>query len=698
MLRNLDLRIRYNTGEHRIVRDFYTPCLSESIEYSRAAGYFTSHGLSIAAQGIAALIRNNGCMRLVASPNLTVEDIEAIRKGGGDVMGVMETAVARELADVADFVASRRLEALTWMIRERLLRVRIAFKSDPVEPGIYHEKSGVFRDSYGNRVAFSGSGNETLGGWEANYEALNVYCSWGSAADYARAIEGDFERLWADACEGISCRDFTEVAEDLLRPYTPKVRPMSDPGDDAGEESGGDQNESRAVGPPPGLELRDYQRDAVRNWFGAGGRGIFKMATGSGKTIAALAIAANLFQVGKLKCVLIVAPYTHLVRQWSTEARAFGFSVVAIQGSSENWYERAANALSALEHLSVPVCFIATNDALRGSRFQSLVASVPPGTLIIADEVHNLGTAKLRQALPEDVRYRVGLSATPERHGDDSGTILIKDYFGEVLQPEFALKDALAAGVLCPYEYKPVRVDFSDNEDEEFQKLSLAIGRLSGAGDADGDLEDGPCKMLLLKRARLVANASRKLDALREIMSAHRNDTHMLVYCGSGHSDDLDDVDTRRTIEKVCDILGNELSMRVATFTHDTELDRRGELLNSLDSGDIQCLVAIRCLDEGVDVPSIRTGVIMASTSNPRQYVQRRGRLLRRSPGKKRSRIYDLAVLPSVPVTGDRATAALVRRELRRAYEFGTLAENGGEACKRIVDWGLEYGVTIFDE
>jgi superfamily II DNA or RNA helicase len=698
MLRNLDLKIRYNTGEHRLVRDFYAPCLAESVEYSRAAGYFTSHGLSVAAQGVAGLIRNGGHMRLVASPNLTKEDIEAIRRGANGALDVIASAVARDMADVADFVATRRLEALTWMIREQLLRIRIAFKSDPVESGIYHEKSGVFRDSVGNRVAFSGSGNETIGGWEANYESLNVYCSWRSSAEYAVGIESDFERLWSNACDGISCLDFTEVAEDVLRPYTPRSRPMSDP---AEEETALDEERAgppRAVGVPSGIVLREYQKDAVRNWFGAGGRGVFKMATGSGKTITALAIAANLFQAGRSRCVLVIAPYTHLVRQWQAEARAFGFAVVTIHGSSEEWYDRVVRSIYTLEHSASPLCLIATNDSLRGAKLQSLIGDLPASAIIIADEVHNLGTEKLHRALPAQVRFRVGLSATPERHGDEEGTALIHQYFGKVLEPEFTLKDALTAGVLCPYEYRPVRVDFTDNEDGEFQKLSIAIARLSASPDSERSLEDGPCKMLLLKRARLVANAARKLDALRNVMSNHRHDTHMLVYCGSGHSDDLDDGDTRRNIERVCDLLGNELSMRVATFTHETDLERREELLKSLDSGDIQCLVAIRCLDEGVDVPSIRTAVVMASTSNPRQYVQRRGRLLRRSPGKKQALIYDLAVLPSVPAAGDRAISALVQRELRRAYEFGTLANNAGDACKRIVDWGLEYGVTIFDD
>jgi len=698
MLRNLDLGIRYSTGTHRLVRDFYIPCLAESVEYCRAAGYFTSHGLSVAAQGVAALIRNGGRMRLIASPNLTNEDIEAIRRGAGCALDIIAAAVARDMTDIADFVANRRLEALTWMIREQLLRIRVAFRSDPVASGIYHEKAGVFRDAIGNRVAFSGSGNETIGGWEANYESLNVYCSWRGSAEYASSIERDFERLWSNTCDGISCLDFTEVAENVLRPYTPRARPTVDPAEDDCSPIEGMREARRMVGVPAGIVLREYQKEAVRNWFGARGRGVFKMATGSGKTITALAIAANMVHAGRSRCVLVVAPYTHLVRQWQCEARAFGFGVVAIQGSADEWYGRVARALSNLEHSVAPVCFVATNDSLRGAKLQRLIGDLPANALIIADEVHNLGTEKLHRSLPAQVRFRVGLSATPERHGDDEGTALIHEYFGEVLKPEFTLKDALRTGVLCPYEYRPVRVDFTDDEDEEFQRLSIAIARLSASPDSDEALEDGPCKMLLLKRARLVANAAHKLNALRSVMINHRHDTHMLVYCGSGRSDDLDDGDTRRNIERVCDLLGNELSMRVATFTHETDLDRRGELLRALDSGDIQCLVAIRCLDEGVDVPSIRTAVVMASTSNPRQYVQRRGRLLRRSVGKKQALIYDFAVLPSAPASGDRAISALVQRELRRAYEFGTLANNAGDACKCIVEWGLEYGVTIFDE
>lgn len=700
MLRDLQHRIRYNTAEHNLVKEFYVPCLAASQVYKRAVGFFTSFGLSVASRGVASLIANDGKMYLVASPNLTTEDIEAINQGYEDRNAIIQHAIKREFENIYDLVARRRLEALAWMIANNTLEIRIAFKgAATVSAGLFHEKGGVFADASGDRIAFSGSGNESLGGWDSNYETLNTYRSWDQTAVYVDEIERDFDRLWDNCYPGLTVINFTDVARSLLRPYCPARKPKEDTGEHNRTMSR-DANfkaTRELPGLPTGLTLRPYQVEAIRNWFGAGGKGVFKLATGAGKTITALALSTNLVLKKLSNSIIIVAPYIHLVKQWEEEACKFKFCPISIFGSASIWQNRLDDALASLDSNSPPLFVVCTNDGFRGQRFQSLLPRLPSNTLIIADEVHNIGSGANHKNLPVGFKYRLGLSATPERHGDEGGTSKILEYFGEILEPQYSLDQALIDGVLCPYVYNILRVDLTDEEDDRFCDLSLKIARFSGRNNQDAKSSE-ILKNLLIKRARIVSNAAQKVDQLIKSASDFKDDGHILVYCGSGQADDLDDENTKRNIDNVCFRLAHELGMRVASFTYETEFEMRGCLLDALDEGSIQALVAIRCLDEGVDLPSIKTAFIMASTANPRQFIQRRGRLLRRHPGKKRATIFDFLVLPQVGSATDASIKSLVRKELLRAFEFARLSQNSGQACSLIGKLGKEYGVSVFDE
>jgi superfamily II DNA or RNA helicase len=698
-LKNVKLRIRYNSGDHNLIKDFYNPCLSVSSSYYRAVGYFTSYGLAIASRGIASLLNNKGMMKLIASPCLLKEDIDAINKGYENRDIIIRRSMRRELCNIEDFISKQQLEALSWMVQEGSLEVKIAFKGEAnLSAGLFHEKGGVFIDNRGNKVAFNGSGNETFGGWNGNYETLNTYNSWSKTGSYVEAIESDFLKLWENKQPKVTVIDYSEVASEILRPYCNAQCSYFVPSDISEEGEYEKTNKKEiSISLPEGIELRDYQKEAIRNWFSSDGQGIFKMATGSGKTMVALALAENMYQKNKSKSFVVIAPYIHLVRQWAQEASRFGFKPMSIYGSSDKWLPKLDSRLYDLDSADSPLFIIITNSGFCGSKFQSIANRLPASTLIIADEVHNLGSEKIAGSLPHQIKYRLGLSATPERYSDDEGSQRILDYFGNVLKPEYTLKQALDDNVLCPYEYKLIRIDLTDDEDVEFYRLSTAIARAYRSPEERTTESKDRYKMLVLKRARLVANAHNKLGALYKSIINHKDESHLLVYCGSGQSDDMEHSETAKHIDKVCDCVGNRIGMRIAKFTHETDTILRDSLLKKLDDGAMQCLVAIRCLDEGVDVPSIKTAFIMASTANPRQHIQRRGRLLRKHSGKKYALIYDFLVLPSLPQAGDKAISSLVRTELKRAYEFGMLARNSGEATKLILDWGLEYGVTVFD-
>ena len=699
-LRDLPLRISYSSETDGLVRDFYTPCLGRAVLYRRAVGYFTSQGLVCAAQGIAALLNNGGKIRLIASPLLQDADIEAINKGYSDRQSVIQRATAEVLENIEDHISRSRLSALAWMISTGLLEVNLAVRVDnfgKLSRGQYHEKIGVISDAEGDHVAFSGSPNETGGGLIDNFESIDVFWSWDDPHGRVENKIERFERLWENETPGLSVINFTEVSKNLLDKYKQASRPRHDPQDNTQTHEGDSPDYKTRPHLPSGIELRDYQRDAIRSWLSTepkNGVGIFKMATGTGKTITALAAALRLFDGKMLKGLIIVCPYQHLVTQWEEECKSFNIEAVTCFQARRKWEPQLDNLLYNVQVGEHPyVSCIVTNATFIADSFQRKLQSFPVNTLIIADEVHNMGAAKARTKLPPNIPLRIGLSATPERWFDDVGTQAIFDYFGEVCI-ELGLKEALDIGALCQYRYYPILVELTEDEQDEYLDLSSRVSRLMGQAESIED-EDSPLKALLIKRARLVATAENKLIELRRLMDDKRDISHMLVYCGDGKVDCPDSDEEIRQVRAVTQLLGNEMGIRVATYTAETDVRDRKERLESLETGRRQGLVAIKCLDEGVDVPSIETAVILASSTNPRQFIQRRGRILRNHPGKSDAVIYDMIVIPPESTFTMPSERRLMEKELRRFVEFADLAQNPGEA--RAVVWELQKKLGLTD-
>ncbi|MBD0388767.1 MAG: DNA phosphorothioation system restriction enzyme [Nostoc sp. C3-bin3] len=450
---------------------------------------------------------------------------------------------------------------------------------------------------------------------------------------------------------------------------------------------------------PVSLQLRQYQRQAIVSWFTNNGRGTLKMATGSGKTITALAIACELYQQINLQVLVVVCPYRHLVTQWARECEKFNLQPILAFENLRTWQSQLSTQIYNLRSGSQRfVTVITTNSTLIGDGFQSQLKYFPAKTLIIGDEAHNLGAPKLEESLPRSVGLRLALSATPERYFDDFGTQSLFDYFGPVLQPEFTLRDAIAQGALVHYLYYPVLVELTEAESIAYLKLTKRIGRSLLYRDREngqaGSFEDNEdLKPLLMQRARLIGAAENKLNALRDLMITRRETTHTLFYCSDG-SQDAGQRSSLRQVKAVAKILGVDLGYKVSTYTAQTTLQEREILRYQFESGELQGLVAIRCLDEGVDIPAIQTAVILSSSGNPRQFIQRRGRVLRPHPAKERATIFDMIVLPP---DLDRETIEvernLLKKELRRFVEFADLADNAGEARMKLLDLQKRYGL-----
>ena len=684
-LRWLSLTGRYRSDREDVVQGFYVPALSVATSYSRAVGYFTSTSLALFARGIERFAARGGAMRLIASPHLDADDILDIERGY-DVRAVIERAALRELdLETRDGVLDG-LGVVGRLVAESRLDIKLAFVEQAGRIGIYHEKIGIFRDAVGDLVAFTGSANETLGGLLANFESIEVYLGW-LAGDGARAlrIEADFEDLWADRTPHLRVEPFPDVARDRLVELGRSRPAVGLPErDDALQPPTPSEAEPSQLAIPASLVIRDYQRTAVEAWLRQRGRGILKMATGTGKTKTAMIALCQLGKVLNQRedplVVLILAPFQHLVDQWITEVESFGVRPVAVYESSQRWLPVVEDQLAEARLGQRPVVImVATNASFAGERFQAILSRISLPLLVIADEAHNLGSSAYRSSLPPNAAYRLALSATPERWFDDAGTDALINYFGPVVF-ELGLGEAIEMGGLCRYRYIPRLVVLSHRETQLYVDLTTQIAKRLAAGDnLDTNDPDSPIGHLLRQRAGVLGHAVGKVGALRGDLEARRTLWYQLIYCAEGRRPtEPGEPAGPNQVADVMDMVGNGLHLAAHSYVAETPRTERRVLLRRFDAGDdLRVLVAMRCLDEGVDIPDARVGYLLASSSNPRQFIQRRGRLLRPAPGKEMAEILDYIAVPQsdAPINFD-IERNLLTRELERANEFGKLAEN----------------------
>lgn len=689
-LRQLSIAFEYRSDQTNVVDDFYIPCLGACSEYWRAVGFFTSNGLALAAKGLSAFASNNGKMRLVASPLFEREDIESLRKGYL-ARDVVERAILRQIdddvsCDPSDIVQGR-LEYLAALISNNCLDVKVAFPSDIrlVRNGaLYHEKIGIFLDSVGDAVAFTGSQNETFGGLVGNFESIDVYRSWDDPHKRVERKKRNFEKLWDNLTPKLTVLEFPTAARQKILKFRTSHYHRRDP--ESALPNSIRESPMKTPDLSPVIELRDYQKEALKAWFENSSRGILAMATGSGKTITALAATIRLLKEQATLFVLVTCPFQHLVDQWDKEARQFGFQPILAYKATSMWESHLNSQIIEFNlGLRQVVFVISTHATFVMQPMQDAIARIRGPATFIADEAHHLGAESSRTRLSGKFNFRLGLSATPERWFDDLGTSELLRYFGKTVF-EFSLQDAIDKGCLCRYSYYPHLVELSEDEFDQFREQTMLIARLvskSGFNENDKALESA-----LRRRASILNAAEGKIPFLRNHLHSVGEIDHCLFYCDPGQ------------IEAVLDLLGNELKVRVHRFTARESQKQRQSLLSDFASGRLQGLVAMHCLDEGVDVPSTRMAFVLASSSNPREFIQRRGRILRRAEGKENAVVHDLITIPPKEYYDDSSAAytmerKIIERELPRLAEFAQSAENNFEA--RDVIWNIAKNYNLLD-
>lgn len=690
-LKDLSLAISYSTKKSNPIEEFFKPVLSEAVTYNVAVGYFSSAWIRDNSFGIAKFAANGGIARWIVSPfDLSPEDrnlfIQAYKNNSPFIEEQIKHRITRSFEELFYQLKEDVRIALAWLIQDGIVEFKmgVPYADEDESSGILHSKMGYFRDAEGNELSFSGSYNLT-GQAKFNWERFDVFKSWDSHTDAIRTqqIKDDLENMWRGDDETLmvfkpseeSLAKFKSLTIIARRPYALPEQPK------------------RIVKIPQQFldkdgYLRDYQEKAISEWWKQNGRGIFHMATGSGKTATALSAMTKLYNrvvrdSEKPLVIVVSVPFISLAKQWVGEASAFNFDPVPCFGSREDWLDDFQTQLQHLKNNKKGCLFaVVVNRSLTGTTMQSLLATIKCDFLFVGDEMHNLGAQSNLASLPQNANFRLGLSATPDREYDEEGTKSLERYFGkEVI--EFTINDAIERGFLCKYYYYPVLVDMTDDEWSDYVQITNQISQLYSREESGSDGPTPYLQNLIFKRARLVGKAENKgKELIRILGEKYKDSTHMIVYCG-----DAKDGDDRQ-VDLVTQRIVNNLNMRVNKFTSEEGEEDRDTILGNFKEGVTQALVAIKCLDEGIDIPKTDTAFILASSTTKRQFIQRRGRVLRKAVGKQYAYLYDFIALPRFDTIDydDPETLKIERqlfsKELERINEFSIHALNSGDTLE----------------
>lgn len=723
----------YRTGSENEPLDFYLNGLNNSASVDLLLGYFSSAAINVLSLGFAKFIHKGGVLRLVVNNILSEQDKEAIKLGqDSEVENVpIDLRDIRRLKNSLDDYGTHFFQCLSYLISQDKIQIKVVTPKG--RKGIVHYKSGLFSDGE-DVVGFKASCNFTAFGLLENLEELDAFLSWENSRSSKMIArqKRDFEDIFSGKSEIVNYLDIDQVKVAIKSEFgNPDIDELIVQEDELIQRkvSSFDNKKlkktikkihsqfekiMREPKFPYPTGPREYQQEAYDNWVKNGYKGVFAMATGTGKTITSLNCLLNEYhKSGEKKTykAVIVVPTVALVEQWKEECAKFNFRNVISVSSRENWDKNLAFFNTASKLIDTSFIVIVTYASLTRGKFQTHFENLHDSTLFIADEAHNLGSSSILKILPEiHLQKRIGLSATPDRKYDDSGNLAINEFF-EDAPPyivSFSMKKALDLKWLCAYEYHPHVVHLNEQEQEEYAKISRQLMNYfdskTGAYKKDEMVE-----RLLLKRKRIIHKAANKLDVFKQILKDEfQKRGHLkytLVYVPEGLEPDYSQVDVDEEDEDDIRLI-NEYTRAVSAtddfimvkqFTSGSS--NRSSVLEDYEHGDIHVLTSMKCLDEGVDVPRSELAIFCASTGNPRQFIQRRGRVLRLHDDKTHATIHDLVVVPNMD-SGDTSydmERNLVKTELMRVADFAGLAMNKTDTYTALEEVLEFYNLNLND-
>jgi superfamily II DNA or RNA helicase len=709
----------YKTGSENEPLQFYLDGLSNSNDFQLLLGYFSSAAINLLSVGFATFISKGGKMRMVINHMLSEKDKEALTRVEDNPreIKVFDLADINSLGLILDQYDTHFFECLAYLISEKRIEIKIIKPKNDL--GISHYKSGVFSDGK-DSIGYQASCNFTYFGLSENIEQLEAFLSWENGRsnkfiqkqlslidNYFNETDNNVEYLSANEIE-VAIRDkygkksIEELIVNEEQLISKKMSLMKNTKLKETISKFYENIEIKRKSPrfPFKKGPREYQIQAFNNWVANDYKGIFAMATGTGKTITSLNCLFENFKATGYYKALILVPTMTLVEQWENECFKFNFTENVIKVYSINNWQSEMSILETLKLLNKEFSFIiiSTYSSFLTNKFQSKFKEIPNNTLLIADECHNMGSPSVLKKLDSiHFQKRIGLSATPERQYQDDINKNIRQFFGENPENEYtfsySMEDAIKKEpkALCPYRYYPKIVRLSDVEFQKYIEYTRRIVAMHPRNEEEKEIHN----LLCIARQRIIHKAANKLDVFKSILqqeyAKRQNLKYTLVYVPEGMADDdikfdaiktdiLQETEADRNLlnlytKTIGDLFDN---VTVAQFISSTLSDDRKKILEKFAAGDLEVITSMKCLDEGIDVPRSELAIFCASTGNPRQFIQRRGRVLRLSKGKDEAVIYDLVVVPDP--SGDlslfKTEQAEVAKELRRVRDFAEMSEN----------------------
>ena len=704
MLSDVHFKHSYTSGYDE-PKDFFTEALIESCNFDLGLGFFSSSGIRSLSYGFALFIANGGKMRVVMNHILSKEDKEVIENGQKHLIEDFEDNILCDIKKLIETL-SKEDEQFFRCLSYLISVDRIKFVATvSTKGGLGHDKYGIFKDEKGNKVAFIGSANFSQSALELNGETITVFTSPNDdnrIAEYQTLFDQSWENdtphlihipienvktfireKFPEASltnlieEGINLRESIGMDNDVPQKY---YKPISKRILDKIELK---EQEPRFPFP----EERKIQIDAYNAWIGNGKKGMFAMATGSGKTVTALNCIRKQYKENGYYKAIIVVPTQALAMQWEHETKSFNFQNIVSTHSDKDWKDVLSRYITrSLLDSTKSIILITTYATFNRNEIQLFLKKVRgiETFIYVADEAHNIGSQNSLKHLPEMINWRIGLSATPERIYDDLGTEKLYEFF-DSKPPKYTyrytMKQAIEEGILCNYDYYPIFIELTSSEMEEYERISDQLRKYI---DADTGKYKPNAEKLLLKRKRIIHKAENKKiaisDLLEELKQKQKLD-YTFVFVPEGYEPDYSINDSYNIDQDDIHIIDEYAQMfkehGYSYHKYISGLDDAPSILQNFADGDIQILLSMKCLDEGVDIPRAEHAIFCSSTGNPRQFVQRRGRVLRKCKGKEKARIWDLIVTPpNILDESNKIERNLFFNEVKRIVNFAALADN----------------------
>lgn len=735
--------------------DFFSECLCNSKHFDLKLGFFSSSAIRTLSDGFALFLYNGGKMRLIINNILSEQDKNVIIAGTtGKTTTVFDLSNLSALKDTLSENDNHFFECLAWLISEKKIEIKVITPKDT--EGIAHTKEGIFADE-NNIVGFNGSCNFSRTALLENKESIDVNCDWDGEISNAKLKNtiAKFEKTFSGNDESVQYIDPTkitttistvfggknidellEIENELLgnkksnlirqtiKKSLAKARKQIDKTIEKIKEVDSKPQFPYLQG------AREYQQTAFENWknnktvtFPQGQCGLFAMATGTGKTITSLNCLLEIYKKCGYYKALILVPTITLVNQWEEECKKFNFNkIITVCSQSKNWKNDIAGILiqekiHKQSGKEISFIVISTYASFTRANIFAELNQLSAKTLLIADECHNMGSATMLKIIPEiNYKRRIGLSATPERQFDEDGNKKLFTFFNSEngYTYEYSMQEAINNGVLCRYYYYPHLVSLTNSEMTDYLKLSEKISKYYNS-NSDSFKNDPILTALLLARKRIIHKAFNKIsvfcDILNEQYKKKRNLKYTLVYVPEGNDSndyfetdlysEKDEMETDNEVVHLIDVFTKavrDIDNRTTVRQFVSGIAERDEILEQFAKGYIDVLTSMKCLDEGVDVPRAELAIFCASTGNPRQFIQRRGRILRLHPDKQFAYIHDLVVIPEVNPNSDNYTMerSMLKKELERVNNFALLSENSSYTLDVLLDTMNHYNLNLY--